>query len=730
MSVEKLLVKLEANVKDYVRDMKKAKDSNDDLGDSSEGLKGKLGNVKQAMGVAAGAAAGFSAGVVALGSALTALTLNAADNRRELERMARQAKTSTGEFQALAFATKQYGVDADQVADITKDVSDRLGEFTRSGTGAFEDFADIMGMSKEQALETAEAFSEMSGTEAIQAMVSQMESAGATGDEITSVLESLGSELSRLYPLFRSNGEEMARVTGRFAALNDELSLSEEQSESLTQVAEDFDLMTAAISKSGTAISAKFAPALSSMLNTVTEVVPEATNSLISFFNAFSEAGELTNLQEIQRQIIDTRAAVLAYEDALDMVGENVPFVSDGIKEQIKKGNERIAQLQDQKGLIQDQTAEIRKQVEIKPSETGADKDGDDADTQTNLEKEQDAKAELEEKRRQQKLEREREAQEAELEMLRTFVLTKEELLADTHRKDLEMLQEAIDKGVISEEDAYDKRVEMANEYNQRLESLRAKQPEGAESDDELLTEQYENDLAMLQEFIDSGIVSEEEGNARKLEMAQEFILAKQELLAEAHISELEALQEQIDAGLISEQEAYEKRLEMAKKYNSDIAATKKFDVDITEKTEKKKEATLEDGLRTARMVGNALFEDNKLVKAGLVVADTAAGIMRTIATYGLPQATPFVTATAALGAAQLASIQSATKGGGTVSGGGAGGTSIQNRPEDFAPETTNLTIKSDIEGVGTSVNRVSLSVEDSDDFIEELADRINRKRG
>lgn len=632
MSVEKLLVKLEANVKDYVRDMNKAKDSNDDLGDSSEGLKGKLGNVKQAMGVAAGAAAGFSAGVAALGSALTALTLKAADNRRELERMARQAKTSTGEFQALAFATKQYGVDADQVADITKDVSDRFGEFATAASGPFQDFADLMGMSKEEAQAAAEAFSEMSGPDAIQAMVSQMDSAGASGEQITFVLESMGSELSRLYPLFRNNGEEMARLTGRFAGLNDELSISEEQAGALTQVAEDFDLMTAAISKAGTAIGAKFAPVLSSMLNTVTEVVPEATNSLISFFNAFLEAEDLSNIQEINRQIIDTRAAVLAYEDALELTGENVPFVSEGIQEQIDKGNERIAQLEAQKDLLQSQTLEMEKQAEVESKSPSSPKVEEDTskkeEVQTNLEKEQQEKAQLEEERRQQQLEREREQEEARLEMLKEYALTKEEILIEQYQKEMEMLAE----------------------YQQAT---------GA-----------------------------------------------------------------------SDEELYARRLEAAQKFRDKMVSLKKDDADTTEDTEKKKEATLEDGLRTARMVGNALFEDNKLVKAGLIVADTAAGIMRSIATYGLPQAAPFVAATAALGLAQLANVQSATKGGGTVSGGGAGGTSVQNRPEDFAPETTDLTIESNIEGVGTSVNRVSLSVEDSDDFIEELADRINRKRG
>jgi hypothetical protein len=634
MSVEKLLVKLEANVSDYVRDMEKANKSNKDTETSSKGLSGMLGKVGGAARAVAVPVAGLAAGVGALGAALAALTLNSAQNRRELDTFARQAKVSATEFQGLAFATKQYGIEADQISDITKDLSDRFGEFSAAGTGAFQDFADVMGLSKEEAIDAANEFANLSGPDAIQAMITQMEDAGVSGERMTFVLESMGSDLSRLKPLFADNGAELARMTQRYEEFSGKLAIDDAQAQDLQKVSESFDLMNVAIGQAGTAISASFAPILDGLINDVIRIVPDATNTIIDFFNSFNAAENIKG-QALDRQIERQQEIVdkLTQQEAVggSLLQQRRGLSRDDLKEQL---GEELAIEQERLDTLIAQREEQEKIIKAKEIAQAETRDGgkiggeDGSAVKTNLEKDDEDKFAKREEELQRVFDLEQEAEEARLERLRLHTLTREELLAENHRKDLIMLQEAIDEGIISEE------------------------------------------------------------------------------------------------------EAYEKRLEMAKRYNSDIAATKKLDVDLTQGAEKKKEASLEDGLRTARMVGNALFEDNKLVKAGLVVADTAAGIMRSIATYGLPQAAPFVAATAALGLAQLANIQSATKGGGTVSGGGAGGASIVNQPEDFAPETTDLTIDSNVEGVGTSVNRVSLSVEDSDDFIEELADRINRKRG
>ena len=43
-------------------------------------------------------------------------------------------------FQAAAYAVERYGVTAEQLGDMSKDVADKLGEFIATGGGEFKDF--------------------------------------------------------------------------------------------------------------------------------------------------------------------------------------------------------------------------------------------------------------------------------------------------------------------------------------------------------------------------------------------------------------------------------------------------------------------------------------------------------------------------------------------------------------------------------------------------------------
>ena len=79
------------------------------------------------------------------------MVLASARNRKELELLSKQAKVSTEDFQALAFSTSQFGINADQIADISKDIADKVGEFSAAGTGAFQDYADVIKLTKEEA---------------------------------------------------------------------------------------------------------------------------------------------------------------------------------------------------------------------------------------------------------------------------------------------------------------------------------------------------------------------------------------------------------------------------------------------------------------------------------------------------------------------------------------------------------------------------------------------------
>ena len=161
-----------------------------------------------------------------------------------------------------------------------------MGEFSKVGTGAFQDFADVTGLTKEQAKETAREFENMSSDQVIGEMVKRLEEAGASGNQMTFVLESMGNDLSRLTPLFTNNSKELGVLTGTYKQATNQLKLTAAEVEGLQGAATSFDLMTSSMSKAGTLISASLAPLLSEFFNGVIDVVPEATQTIIDFINS------------------------------------------------------------------------------------------------------------------------------------------------------------------------------------------------------------------------------------------------------------------------------------------------------------------------------------------------------------------------------------------------------------------------------------------------------------
>lgn len=132
---------------------------------------------------------------------------------------------------------------------------------------------------------------------------------------------------------------------------------------------------------------------------------------------------------------------------------------------------------------------------------------------------------------------------------------------------------------------------------------------------------------------------------------------------------------------------------------------------------------------KAASAINNAFFEENKAIQAGIIVADTATGIMRAFATSSnIYEAYANAAVVAATGIAQLANLQSASKGGGSISEGSTStGASSQPTPSSFEPETSDLSLTSqDEDNSNTFV--VRFESDSSSDFIDALAGELNER--
>lgn len=156
----------------------------------------------------AATAAGY--GITVAG--LAAISRAGAEAAREIENFSKVANAQPAVFQRWTAGAKTVGIQQEKLADILKDVNDRVGDFVQTGGGPMADFfekiAPKVGV-------TAEMFRKLSGPEALQLYVSSLEKAKVNQQEMTFYLEAMASDASMLLPLLANNGEEMKRLGDR-----------------------------------------------------------------------------------------------------------------------------------------------------------------------------------------------------------------------------------------------------------------------------------------------------------------------------------------------------------------------------------------------------------------------------------------------------------------------------------------------------------------------------------
>jgi hypothetical protein len=137
---------------------------------------------------------------------LVGSTIRTAD---EVARLAQLANTSTQSFQKLAFGAQAVGIQQDKLADIFKDVQDKVGDFVQTGGGAladfFENIAPKIGVTVDQ-------FRKLSGPEALQLYVSSLEKANLSQSDMVFYLEAIASDSALLLPLLKDNGAAFAEL--------------------------------------------------------------------------------------------------------------------------------------------------------------------------------------------------------------------------------------------------------------------------------------------------------------------------------------------------------------------------------------------------------------------------------------------------------------------------------------------------------------------------------------
>ena len=194
-SLGTLTIDLIAKVGGFVAGMDKAERSSDKWRKKIESDVKAAGSALANMGAAAAGAA------VAASSAGIALLKSTSDQITETDRWAKSLKISTQELLAWQFAAEKAGVSGDQMADIFKDIGDKIGDAVLNKSGEAVDALNALGLS-------AEKLSKATPDKQLLAIGDALGKIG-TNAEKTTILESLGNDLSKLLPLFDNNNQKL-----------------------------------------------------------------------------------------------------------------------------------------------------------------------------------------------------------------------------------------------------------------------------------------------------------------------------------------------------------------------------------------------------------------------------------------------------------------------------------------------------------------------------------------
>ena len=160
---------------------------------------------------------------LALGAAAAAATASlglivrsTAESAAQIRQFAQVANAAPQALQRWSAGAQTVGIEQEKLADILKDVNDRVGDFLQTGGGPMADFFENVAA---RVGVTADQFARLSGPEASQLYVDTLERAGLSQQEMTFYLEAMASDATRLLPLLRNGGAEMARLGDQAADL-------------------------------------------------------------------------------------------------------------------------------------------------------------------------------------------------------------------------------------------------------------------------------------------------------------------------------------------------------------------------------------------------------------------------------------------------------------------------------------------------------------------------------
>jgi hypothetical protein len=276
-------------------------------------------------------------GSIGAGAFLASSIKSTADFAKEIENLSRIAGVSAQEMQAFSYAAQTVGFSTEKLADVFKDVQDKVGDFLQTGGGPladfFENIAPKIGV-------TAEQFRNLNGKDALQLYVSSLEKANVSQNEMVFFMEAIASDATALLPLLRDNGSEFARLAVEAENLGvvlDESAIraAKELSDTLTQ----FNAISDGVIR-------QIASALIPSINELGKEFLTGTRNANGFFDALFTFGLINPFKSTSENLKTIRADIQGLEeDRKRALAANSD--TSGIDQALQTAAKRLAYLKD-----------------------------------------------------------------------------------------------------------------------------------------------------------------------------------------------------------------------------------------------------------------------------------------------------------------------------------------------------------------------------------------------
>lgn len=298
-------------------------------------LKSAEGGMRQLDGVATKLAAGF-AGLAGVGG-LGLLIQRQAEAARSATAYSSALGVGVEQLTAMQFAAESVGIQSDKMADILKDVSEKIADAYVNKGGEAKEALDNLNLSISD-------MAQLSPDQQLLAIADALANVQTRGEQVQ-IMEALASDAALLLPLLDGNAEklkelqQLARDTGAV--------FTQDEVDRLREADEAMRMMSAATDGLAQSLAVTLAPVLTGIIRKLSVGIPSALESMKSGFDAFWENDLLIRIRDAETDLDDLIAKQIELEQKHGAV--------------INSGVLKLSEYEQVKVEIKETSAEIQK---------------------------------------------------------------------------------------------------------------------------------------------------------------------------------------------------------------------------------------------------------------------------------------------------------------------------------------------------------------------------------